>query len=481
MPPRRRSARPLAALPLFLAALLGGCGDGELQPARRVILITCDTLRADRMGVYGCPQPTTPALDAFAREAIVFDRAYSTAPLTLPSVCSMLTGRLPAAIGVEHNRQFLPSEVQTIAERLSGAGIATAAVVSNWVLVNPPGMPPEFGVRQGFAHYDATMTSREAVRGMPERVAPATTAAAIRWLERALDAGEDRFFLWVHYQDPHGPYVAPESFVREVDRPLGDEAPVPFAPGEEGKGGIPVYQRLGDERHPEYYRIRYDAEIRYLDAAVGRLLDFLRARGLLADALVVFSADHGESLGEHDYWFCHGESLSGELLRVPLLVRYPAGMPHPRAREAEGHRRVDEVVNQLDLFPTVLAAFGLAPGSGPGTSLLARSLPAGRVAVQMLGLDDGSPRRRAVNDGRWRLHLGEGQAPRLYDLAADPGEERDLAAEHPDVVAAMKERYAAFLARDAGESLPGQTRALSAEEERILRGLGYAGKGGGGD
>ena len=476
---RLRLSPPLAFLFLGLPLLLvGACHRGEdRQTARRVILITCDTLRADRLGLYGFERATSPELDAFARDAIVFDRAYSAAPLTLPSVCSMLTGRLPSNIGVEHNRQFLQATVRTIAEALSEQRISTAAVVSNWVLVNPPSMPASFGVRQGFAHFDETMLTREAVRGMPERRAAATTKATIDWLDEQKAKENDRFFLWVHYQDPHGPYTPPQNYIDMLARPLGDEPPLPASPDAEGRGNIPSYQMLGGETRPEFYRIRYEAEIRFFDDQLGRLLRHLEESDLLADSLIIFSADHGESLGEHDYWFSHGEHLNRELLHVPLVVRYPDGMPHPRAEKQGDYRRVSQVVDHLDIFPTVLSALGVDPGPGAGTSLITRTLPADRVAVQMLGYEDGR-KIRTVTDGRWRLHFEEGQAPRLYDLEADAGEEDDVAPAHADVVRRLRQSYAEYLTRDTAESVEGKSRTLSDEERRIMNGLGYTDAGG---
>ena len=471
---RLRSPRRLTLLLFGLPCLLSGSCDGgeDRSTAERVILITCDTLRADRLGLYGFEHATSPSLDAFARESIVFDNAYSSAPLTLPSVCSMMTGRLPANIGVEHNREYLNAKVRTIAEELTKERIATAAVVSNWILVNPVFMPAGYGVRQGFVHYDEAMPRNEDARRIPERRADATTDAAIEWLDAQLAVGDDRFFLWVHYQDPHGPYIPPPRYIEMMDRPLSDEEPLFFTFNTEGRGGIPRYQMLRRETRPEVYRIAYDAEIRFFDDQLGRLLQHLEDKDLLEDSLIIFSSDHGESLGEHDFWFSHGEHLNRELLHVPLVVRYPRGMPQPPAESVGGYRRVSEVVNHLDIFPTVLRAFGIDPGPVSGSSLIASALPGDRVAVQMLAYEDGR-KIRTVTDRRWRLHLDEKQPPRLFDLEADPGEDRDVAATHRDVVERLRASYAELLAGDTAETIQGQTRALSAEERRIMNGLGY--------
>ena len=310
---------------------------------------------------------------------------------------------------------------------------------------------------------------------MPERVAPHTTESANAWMARQLDSGEDRFFLWVHYQDPHGPYTPPTSYVSEVDRPLTDEPAVPFAPANVGSEGIPEYQRLGDEQNPEHYRIRYDAEIRYFDDALGRLFAFLEERDLVDDSLIIISSDHGESLGEHDYWFCHGESLNQELVHVPFVIRYPDGMSHPETRREGNYDRVSAVVSLLDVWPTVLEAFGLESGPCPGTSLLAPRIDEDRIAVQMLEFEEETKKYRAINTLRYRLQFVEDGRSRLYDLVEDPGATTDISSERPEVVKRLQARYAELLSRSGEEWIEGRIRDMGREELEIMRNLGYGG------
>lgn len=467
-----RAGRPtgfsLAHSAPFVLSILAACGTAHEEAARaeRVFLITCDTLRADRLGTYGYEYETSPRLDALARESVVFDRAYSGAPSTLPSMCSLLTGRLPANIGVEHNRGFLHGNVTTLAEALSAQGIATAAVVSNWVLLNPATMPDSFGVRQGFDHFDGELPSRELVRGMPERRAIDTTDAAIAWLEGQSDL-DQRFFLWVHYQDPHGPYTPPARFVEMMKRPPSDEKRLPFGQDQNGRGAIPLYQRLGNASHPDFYRTRYDAEVRFFDQHVGRLLDYVKSRDLFDDALVIFTADHGESLGENGYWFCHGETLSQELLRVPFFVRYPSGL-RP-GNETQG--RSERLVSSLDIWPTVMQALDLSPGTFSGTSLM-EPPPERSVAVQTLGFERNAS-VFAVTDGRYRLYLKGDEAVGLFDLEQDPAEVTNLFRKRPEVINGLVEGYASLNARDEGPRFQSRSRELSEDEEEILQGLGY--------
>ena len=448
-----------------------------------MILVCCDTLRADRLGVYGYEHETSPALDRFAQEGVVFDRAFSTAPATSPAMSTVFTGRYPDELGVRGNRVQMPAGVETVAERLRAAGIETAAVVSNWVL-SRENAAEGAGVSQGFAHFDDRMTSNwREQRGetedsgdphdshddrttLPDRGAADTTDAAIEWLEKRRD---DRFFLWVHYQDPHGPYTPPAEDVAALERPLTDEPPLPLGRRQAGHGKLPLYQALGDERRPEFYRIRYDAEVRYFDRELGRLLEELEARGLLEGALVIVTADHGESLGEHDHWFAHGQHIHTEVVRIPLIVRYPSGVPHPEGSSDGSWQRVSTLVSQADLAPTILQAFGLTPPTSRGASLLASELPRDRAAAQM------GAGWYGVTDGNYRLLWNAERELRLFDLTRDPGETRNLAADQPERVRDLMERFESARGRVPALELEGVRTGESDARERALDALGYGG------
>jgi len=463
---RRARARAfLAALAAALACALAGCGDPAppTQPGaaveRSVILITCDTLRADRLGFLGCPRATSPNLDALAAESLVFDSAWSTAPLTGPALSALLTGRPPEELGLSDNRNVLAAEAETLAETLAAHGAATAAIVSNWVLRRRAELPGA-GVQQGFAHFDDAMDEAEPARpDLRERRAPATTDAALAWLDA--HAAERPFFLWVHYQDPHGPYTAPAEFLGAPVEGPADEPALEVGRDQRGRGALPTYQVVDDERRPALYRQRYEAEIRYFDRELGRLLADLRARGLLERALVVFTADHGESMGERGFFFSHGQHLHEELVRVPLLVRPPGGARGERARHAPA--------SHLDLAPTILAFAGLASGPRRGVDLLAGEAPA-RVLPQFLRGQWGAL------EGGHRLIVGEAGA-QLFDLARDPLEEHDLARQSPELVRSLTERHHA-LARAAPPPLRAAEPPPDAAAESGLEALGYAGEDG---
>jgi len=465
---RRARLRGAACALAFGAA---ACGR-DAPPVQRVILITCDTLRADRLGAYGYERDTSPHLDAFARRALVFDEAYASAPMTQPALSSLMTGRLPHEVGaVPGNRSLMPPDAWTLAEVLSEAGVETAAVVSNWVLRRRDeareGAGGEVGLAQGFAHYDDAMREREKNRPVFERDAAGTTDAALAWLE-GRGPGE-RFFLWVHYQDPHGPYEPPASWLERFLRG-SDPHTLPAAEFGQPPGHIPAYQVLGEERRPGVYMDRYDAEIGYFDAELGRLLDELSARELFEDALIVFSSDHGESLGERDLWFSHGENVQRELVRVPLIVSAPPSVSLPGPRIG----RTPALAGHVDLFATILDAFGVEAPPSRGVSLLSPELPERVLVQQVVPPPNTAANATAVSDGRWRLVWNENEPPRLYDVRADPGETRDVSALEPATVESLLARWRE-LERDAGPVLEGRAMQLDERDEAALHALGYTG------
>jgi len=457
---------------------LSGCGPTVEPPAtgvERVILITCDTLRADRLGFHGYEREVSPHLDQLARESVVFDEAYSTAPMTQPAVSALLSGKLPVEVGATPgNLRLMSAEVETLAERMQAAGYETAGIVANWILRRPPEGPSGVGVAQGFDWFDDEMPG-QGKRRVPEKHANETTDAALAWLG---DRVSDRFFLWVHYQDPHGPYRPPPLFQRIFESPRGVEEPVPLGTTKLGHRQIPGYQRIGRHQDPSVYRDLYDAEIRYFDRELARLLDALRSERLLDDALLVFTADHGEALGEHDYWFCHGETVYREIVRVPLLVRWPDGrtpesFPPP---DETGLRRFGPLVSHLDFVPTVLEAVALPHEGYRGASLFGGPPPSGRVVPQNLWPHEGRDRWWSASDGRHRLIWSDAAPdPRLFDVQNDPYEQEDLSAQEPAIVERLRSEHAAIVEEARGPTEDGASIDLDSEALEALKALGYAG------
>jgi len=404
--------------------------------ALNLVLVTLDTVRADRLPAYGYAGIATPALDALGREGVRFANAVSTVPFTLPAHSSLLTGVYPPRHGVRENVGYALGETTpTVAERLREAGYATAGFVSAFVLDG------RWGIGRGFETYfdefdPATVASANLAAA--QRDGAETVAAAIRWLDARPAARP--FFLWLHLYDAHDPYTPPEPYAsRYPGRP-------------------------------------YDAEIAYVDELVGRFRGALEARRLLATTALAVTADHGEGLGEHREQY-HGYFVYESTVRVPLFLRLPGG-------ELAG-RRVDTAVSHVDLVPTLLELAGARPAPGlDGESLLAVATrafdPARAVYSESLYplLHYGwAPLRALRRAGRKYI---EAPRPELYVLDVDGGEtanairaERRLAGELRAELAALRQRL------DGGEASPARPADLDEETLAQLAALGYvAGQGG---
>jgi len=391
-----------------------GVAPGAQNPLN-VLLITIDTLRADHLRTFGYDLPTSSSLDALAGDAVVFTHCISTAPQTVPAVVSIMTSQYPSyhTAGTSNGGRSVLSSELTLARVMSDNGYRTAAFVGNWVLSR------KLKLYGGFDVYDDTFTSFERVRGVPERDARSTNRYVLNWLEGAANGP---FFLWVHYQDPHGPYVPPQRYLRDFPGIAYDHGSDRLQVTDNyGWGGIPEYQYQQGHTQRSYYERRYDAEIAYADEMVGELLARVKELGLWEDTIVILTADHGESMGEHEYFYCHGQDLTEELLRVPLLLRVPG------ATSAE---RISEPVSLIDVAPTVLAAVGRPEDLGAGLSLLALAEGrAGRLNRDYVIAED--------DHGRVCFHTGAMKyidgpdGERMYDLRQDACEATNLLEESP--------------------------------------------------
>lgn len=417
----RRRTRP-GALATTAAALCGLCGCSRAPaplvfPRAPILLVSIDTLRSDHLPAYGYTKVATPALDRFRRDAILFESAWSPCPMTLPSHVTMLTGLLPPEHGVRNNVGFTfdATAHPHLPGLLKAAGYATGAAVSSYVLRG------ETGLSALFDTYEDSLDPRRGT-GFSDQQRPGSVTAGIA--KAWIDAHHGQpFFYFFHIYEPHVPWEPPEPFRTR-------------------------------------YGVSYDAEVAAADAVVGDLLDHLRALSLYDRALVVVTSDHGEGLGDHGE-DQHSILLYREALQVPLLVKLPGA-----ARAGESVR---EPVQLADLAVTLASAAGLAP---PKT-LTARSLlergPARALYAETLypRLQLGWSDLRSVVDGRW--HYIHGPRPELYDLASDPAEAHDLAAQHPREV----ERLQAALGRvPSGPAIPAGVDTATAER---LAALGYVG------
>ena len=381
---RFRSVRGVAGVAVLLIAAMG-CG--AVSPAATdLLLITIDTLRADRLACYGGPPDLGRAICDLAEEGTRFAWAFSTAPSTIPSVASLLTSLYPAFHGVGQGVHFyLSNEAVSVAELLQEAGYTTAAVVSNPILESGRNFT------QGFDVYD------EAPHGKA-REARATTDAALRWAQQN---ARSPWFLWVHYQDPHGPYTPPAA---QPERDVPGERRLRVLEGDYAPEGIPRYQALPGLFSLGAYQRLYDAEIRHLDVQLARLVRGID--GLGRRPAILLTADHGEAFGEDGYYFAHGHSARLDQVRVPLLWR-PA-----RATSTASARVVETPVSLIDIAPTLLSMAGLAaPDSFQG-----RPLPVGAA-----NLDDvlASTRHLFIEHRRRVAVIGENA---IYERNRRPDE-----------------------------------------------------------
>jgi len=441
--------------------LVLGCGpsldtpdtpDTPDPPPPNVIVVLLDTLRADRLGVYGRKPSLTPRIDAFAEGATVFDHAYAHAPWTLPSVASLLTSRTPdrhGAGGAKGRFTTMTAEGETLPEVFGGAGYATGAVTNVLFL------GPRFGAMRGFDTVDHVSPRDNQLL----RIAEVTTDTALSWIDRRKGAP---FFLLVHYFDAHLTYDPPAPY-RALHASPEDASARSHVFGHVNE--IVAFRRgeleLSSDTISRLEQL-YDGEVAYMDAEVGALLDGLEERGLLDEAVVVITADHGEEFEDHG-GFEHGHTLYDELLQVPLVVRRPAGATPARN---------DATVRLIDVAPTLVELASLErPASFTGTSLVPQldGAAGDERAVVSLGNMWG-PSGRAIRRGRYKLiESAEGEIVGLFDREADPEEQTDLRAVKPEVTAALREA----LARELGPLGHGAPAELDESEREQLRALGY--------
>lgn len=459
-PRRRRAARGLGWCVVLI--LLGACGPGEAD-RWNVLLVVVDTLRADRMSLYGHPRPTTPHLEAFAREAVVFSNARSQAGCTFPSVNSLLTSRLPARFLRPNATLGIPETVRSLPEILREQGYSTAAVSASTIVRNTPSKINRFGgFGRGFEVFDESchLASARCVNG------------------RALGLLQDLrqpWFLYLHYMEPHAPYRPPRDHRRRI-------APTPARAREQGVNAWarrgeawPVARRLyyGNTRYQltsqnlAHLSDLYDEEIAYFDEQLARLLDALRERRLLERTLIVLAADHGEELYEHGH-YGHCRSLGYEtVLKTPLLLRIPAA-----GGELRGLRR-EALAENLDIVPTLVDYLGLPTEDRgfDGASLRPVIERDGKVRRLSFGLQGVT---RTVTDGTYKLafDLVSG-GTKLFDLRTDPGERVDLSSLRPEETRRLHAALVLWMERREGPVASGESRRRAEELEKKLRALGY--------
>jgi arylsulfatase A-like enzyme len=423
---------------------------GAYRSSRGVVVVSIDTLRRDHVSLYGYPRRTTPGLELLARESVVFDDAVSTSSWTLPAHASLLTSTYPGVHGAVSSRVGLSPSFPNLARTLSENGFFTQAMVTHVYLSK------EYGFAEGFDRH----------RYLPDTRAEELTNEAIRFLEAR---GDEDFFLFLHYYDPHWHYDPPPPYDTFFD------------PSYDG-GANGIWWDFKDEdresidpRDLHHILALYDGEILYTDREVERLFREMKRIGVFEETLVVVTSDHGEEFLEHGAWE-HQKTLYEEQLRIPLVMKLPRGRMGPL--------RVDHQVSLIDVAPTILAELGIeAPETYQGRPLLSSAGVVESAWAETEHTLDGS-RKIAVRRGArerksiftLRQNGGElaGIDLELFDLELDSGETTNL--DDPQVREAVEDELASYLKeverRRAGKP-PGPDVDLSPEEVERLRALGY--------
>jgi tetratricopeptide (TPR) repeat protein len=394
---------------LLLAAL--ACYPACAQPATPVILISIDTLRADHLSSYRAGRHPTPHIDSLAKNGTLFSKISSPYPLTLPSHTALFTSTYPFANGVRDNGIPLHAGAVTLATVLKHAGYRTGAFVSSFVLDR------RFGLNRGFDVYDGPIDLHNKVTPRPverKRAGSETAAAAMRWLDHNSSGA---FFLFLHLYDLHLPYD------------------------------------LGS----------YSSEVSYEDRVVGDFLAYLQRRGLLDKALIAFTSDHGEGLGDHGE-STHGYFLYQSTLHVPLIVHWPSGFKRFQ------HDHLDEPASLLDVAPTILDALGVpAPAEMHGRSLIGGGAAQAVYSESIYARDHfGCAAIRSMRAGRYKYI--EGPKPELYDVSTDPTEMKNLYLQQRSIASGLEAQIEAVRA-----SAPATKTATSPKPDAVasLRSLGY--------
>ena len=429
-------------------------------PAPDVLLVTLDTLRSDWIHAYGFEEPTSPSMDALASRGVLFENAIAAASLTAPSHASVMTGRYVRehSVGTLNGESRLEG-IATLAERFSEAGYETAAFISNVVLRRRTGLD------RGFDVYDDMLGESESNRpAYFERKAEETVGEALAWL--STQPSSRPLFVWLHLQDPHGPYQPPEGFEGRVGSvPLRMKGDLPVLARNHGQAGIPAYQEIEEVRDPAVYAGRYAEEILYSDFWLGRFIEAFEEHDDARSSVILLTADHGESLGEHGFFFQHGQSVLPELVRVPLIVVAPEVSP----------RRVDALVSHVDIAPTLLDLAGLAALPDPSGLSLTPFLMGEEGSASREVFSDTEGESALYGDDRLTRILGPGLSTRRVEssvpLRSETLVRRSDGAWRPvPTDAAALERLSAYL----GQAVPpSPVGAMEPEHIEQLRALGY--------
>jgi arylsulfatase A-like enzyme len=434
---------------------LSGCAPPDDRPHDsphpNIIIYLVDTLRADHLGLYGYARDTSPALDGLARDAVVFDHAYTPSAWTRPAVASLLSGLHPQNHRAIRRGDALGTDVHLLSEYLQPLGYRTAGIVTN------PNVIALWGFDQGYDVYRDLPAPQQHPR------ADAVNAAVFSHLD---GLGEGAFFLYVHVMDPHGPFAPPAPYDTKYPRQRRRAIRPSFI-----KPGTP--RAVVDDAVSAY-----DGEIAFSDFHFGQLISRLKADGLYEEALIILAADHGEELHDHGYGG-HGHTLYQELVHVPLLIKFPGN--------AYAGQRIERAVSLIDVVPTVLGFLDVAPAREldgvdlmpvvRNRSAVSRDMPI-YLHLDLERADGGTHVVRAVLHGsrKYIRRLGPEAGEMLFDVENDPGERENLLAADPQTAVTLGGMLDAYERHTSGVVPPaGKPPDVPAAVQDRLRALGYVG------
>lgn len=475
----------LAAVAIAVLLLWNGPRTSRNVP---VIIYLVDTLRADRLGVYGYTKPTSPGLDALAAESVVFDSAYAPAPWTLPSVASLVTSTFVCEHGVVSNRTRLGQDLPTLAGRLSDIGYVTGGIYAN------PYAGPKFGLERGYQHLSKAgqqYAGRGAVQRLLNKVGSTPTSA---------DADQP-FFLYIHTTEPHNPFNVPFRVANQFDRIRIEEKETIHdhvmrlrglsifdwanerAIGSTDTTALQAQTMTELDSMLNTVNLLYDSAVRWADANAISVVDILKQRGVWDKAIFIFLSDHGEELGDHGGWL-HDQSVYEELARVPLLIHFP--------NDEFAGRRIDEYVSLIDIMPTIFDYLGQPElcVSCRGISLMPLIQDVGEISQSETAIvsirenvmkyytpwlksrgDTNVVARRANWKAIWNDDI---ESIELYDLSQDPGELVNLRQQQAAIAEELRGEADHWLT-NCQASAKGVLEPLEMDEETIdeFRALGY--------
>ncbi len=394
---------------------------------QRVILISIDTCRADYLSCYGYRRDTTPNIDELAKEGILFENVISPVPMTLPAHSSMLTGTVPVYHGVHDNLYYeLGKSNVTIAEILKDKGFSTGSVISAFVLDS------RFGLDQGFDTYNDTFEEQYMAGTISERKGRETSRFAIKWLQ---ENKNEKFFLFLHYFDPHAGYTPPEPFASQFANNL------------------------------------YAGEVAYTDHCIGQVIDKLKQLGLYDSTLIIITGDHGEMLGEHGEPY-HAFFIYESAIKVPLIFKLPG---------QHKARRIKDIVGLIDIVPTVCSVLGIEPPKqvqGVSLSGFFEGQKAG-YGSRYLYCESLTPTKYNANSllgaVTSRYKYIQTTRPELYDLIEDPEENNNIIDQNRQLARVLQEELREILELSAGRKISDSRIELDAAAVERLKSLGYAG------